>query len=111
LVFGVESRKVDEGLEGKGTRRKRMFSCNGRNRSSRFAPTRKGADFLLWWFMVMKDMTFMNKASQITSFWEVGDFELGNELISFTLELPRQLQKVLKPSNHLIFDNKERNGN
>lgn len=42
---GVESRKADNGLEGIGSPRKRMLICNGCDRSSKFAPVRKGADF------------------------------------------------------------------
>jgi len=42
---GVENRKADDGLEGKGTWKKRKLACNGRDRGSKFAPIRKDADF------------------------------------------------------------------
>jgi hypothetical protein len=52
------------------TWRSRKLACNGWDRSSNFALLWKEADFLWWWFMVMKDKTFTIKASQITSLKE-----------------------------------------
>lgn len=42
---GVENRKADDGLEGKGTGKKRRPTCNGWDRSSKYASIRKDADF------------------------------------------------------------------
>ena len=37
----------DEGIEGRGFNKKRMPFCNGMDRGSNFALTRKGADLLM----------------------------------------------------------------
>ena len=42
--LGRNSVRGDEGTEGRGIGKKRMSVCNGSNRGSKFALTRKGAD-------------------------------------------------------------------
>jgi hypothetical protein len=49
---------IDEGKEGRGSWKKRMLSCNERDRSSKFTPIRKDADFHRWWFMARKETKF-----------------------------------------------------
>jgi len=65
----VGSREVDNGLEGKGTRKKQKHVCNRRDRSSKFALIRKDADFRMWWFMV-KTATNSNERSKPNNFLE-----------------------------------------
>ena len=42
--MGRNSVRSDDGIEGRGIGKKRMSICNGVNRGSKFALTRKGAD-------------------------------------------------------------------
>ena len=44
---GRDSAKRINGIEGRGFSKKRMLFCNGMDRGSNFALTRKGADLLM----------------------------------------------------------------
>jgi len=46
LTRGRISARRNDGVGERGGSKKRMPSCNGLDKSSRFAPTRKGADLL-----------------------------------------------------------------
>ena len=41
---GSDPVRINDGIEGRGIGKKRMSICNGSNRGSKFALTRKGAD-------------------------------------------------------------------
>ena len=63
---GSDPVRVNDGIVGRGIDKKRMSICNGSNRGSKFASTRKGADPIVVVSHCMHGGKPVNVSSSIT---------------------------------------------